>query len=74
LAETELEELLVELGYRLADHTSNDYHTLKNWLKNSEVDPQISSKPKIIAHPVIQDEDRIYLGWTDEFQQTFLAG
>jgi hypothetical protein len=33
LAEAELEELLVELGDRLADRTTNDYHTLKTWLK-----------------------------------------
>ena len=33
LAEAELEELLVELGDRLADRTTNDYRTLKPWLK-----------------------------------------
>ena len=33
LAEAELEELLVELGDRLADRTTNDYHTMKTWLK-----------------------------------------
>lgn len=33
LAEAELEELLVELGHRLADRTTNDYRTLKTWLK-----------------------------------------
>jgi arsenate reductase-like glutaredoxin family protein len=33
LAEAELEELLVELGDRLADRTTNDYRTLKTWLK-----------------------------------------
>ena len=33
LAEAELEELLVELGDCLADRTTNDYRTLKTWLK-----------------------------------------
>ena len=33
LAEAELEELLVELGDRLANCTKNDYRTLKTWLK-----------------------------------------
>ncbi len=33
LAEAELEELLVELGDRLANRTKNDYRTLKTWLK-----------------------------------------
>ena len=51
LAEAELEELLVKLGDRLADRTTNDYRTLKTWLKNSKVDAQISSKPKIMATP-----------------------
>ncbi len=51
LAEAELEELLVELGDRLADRTTNDYRALNTWLKNSEVGAQISSKPKVMATP-----------------------
>ena len=73
LAEAELEKLLVELGDRFVDRTTNDYRALNTWLKNSEVDAQISSKPKVVAHPVIQYEDRFYLGWTDEVQQALLA-
>ena len=73
MAEAELEELLVELGDRLADRTTNDYRALNTGLKNSEVDEQLSFKPKVMAHPVIQDEDRFYLGWTDEVQQALLA-
>ena len=73
LAEAELEKLLVELGDRFVDRTTNDYRALNTWLKNSEVDAQISSKPKVMARPVIQDEDRFYLGWADEVQQALLA-
>ncbi len=73
LTEAELEELLIELGDRLVDRTTNDYRALNTWLKYSEVDTQISSKPKVMAHPVIQYEDRFYLGWTDEVQQALLA-
>ena len=51
LAEAELEELLVELGDRFVDRTTNDYRALNTWLKNSEVDTQISSKPKVMATP-----------------------
>ena len=51
LAEAGLEELLVELGDRLENRTTNDYRTLNTWLKNSEVDAQISSKPKVMATP-----------------------
>ena len=68
LAEAELEELLVELGDRLADRTTNDYRALNTWLKSSEVGAQISYKPKVVAHPIIRDEDRFYLVWTDEVQ------
>ena len=68
LAEAELEELLVELGDRFVDRTTNDYRALNTWLKNSDVGAQISSKPTVMVHPVIQDEDHFYLGWTDEVQ------
>ena len=68
LTEAELEDLLVELGKHLANRTTNDYRTLNTWLKNSEVGAQISSKPTVMVHPVIQDEDHFYLGWTDEVQ------
>ena len=51
LTEAKLEELLIELGDRLVDRTTNDYRALNTWLKNSEVDTQISSKPKVMATP-----------------------
>ena len=51
LAEAELEELLVELGDRFEDRTTNDYRALNTWLKNSEANAQISSKPKVMATP-----------------------
>ena len=73
LTEAELEELLIEFGDCLVDRTTKDYRALSAWLKNSEADAQISSKPKVMARPVIQDEDRYYLGWTDEVQQALLA-
>ena len=61
LTEAELEDLLVELGKHLANRTTNDYRALNAWLKNSEANAQIPSKPKVMAHPVIQDEDHFYL-------------
>ena len=51
LAEAELEELLVELGDRFVDRTTNDYRALNTWLKSSEVNAQISYKPKVMATP-----------------------
>ena len=73
LTEAELEDLLVELGKHLANRTTNDYRALNAWLKNSEANAQISSKPKVMAGPVIRDDDRFYLGWTVEIQKALLA-
>ena len=47
LLETELIELINEFGDRLVDRKSNDYRSLSLWLRNSEVDVQISSQPKV---------------------------
>jgi hypothetical protein len=33
----------------------------------------VQFKPKVMAHPIIRDEDRFYLNWTDEVQQALLA-
>ena len=48
LLETELIELINEFGDRLVDRKSNDYRSLSLWLRNSEVDVQISSQPKVM--------------------------
>ena len=42
LNDVELNELINEFGDRLVDRKSNDYRSLNVWLKNSEVDAQIS--------------------------------
>jgi arsenate reductase len=73
LTKAEIAKLLIKPGDRLPDRTTNDYHALNAWLKNSEANAQISSKPKVMARPVIRDEDRFYLGWTDDVQQALLA-
>lgn len=73
LSEAELASLIVEFGDRLVDRKSNDYRALNDWLKNSEAEAQISSKPKVMARPVIQDQDTYYLGWDDAVQSALLA-
>ena len=50
LLETELIELINEFGDRLVDRKSNDYRSLSLWLRNSEVDVQISSQPLSLIH------------------------
>ena len=73
LSETELAELIVEFGDRLVDRKSNDYRALNDWLKNSEAEAQISAQPKVMARPVIRDQDMFYLGWDETVQNAVLA-
>lgn len=72
LTELELADLIAEFGDRLVDRTSNDYRALSNWLKNSEAEAQISAQPKVMARPVIRDQDRLYLGWNETVQAALL--
>jgi len=72
LSEAELAELIAEFGDRLVDRKSNDYRALNDWLKNSEAEAQISARPKVMARPVIRDQDMLYLGWGEAVQQALL--
>ena len=72
LDEAELAVLIAEFGDRLVDRSSNDYRALNDWLKNSEADAQIAAKPKVMARPVIHDNDTYYLGWDTDVQQALL--
>ncbi len=74
LSEAELAELIVEFGDRLVDRKSNDYRALNNWLKNSEAEAQIAAQPKVMARPVIRDEDAFYLGWDETVQKALISG
>lgn len=72
LSVAELAELITEFGDRLVDRKSNDYRGLNDWLKNSEADAQILAQPKVMARPVIRDQDAFYLGWDDAVQKALL--
>ncbi|KIN77566.1 ArsC family protein [Sulfitobacter mediterraneus KCTC 32188] len=74
LSEAELAELIAEFGDRLVDRSTNDYRGLSAWLKESEADAQISAKPKVMARPVIRDQNSYYLGWDEAVQQALLEG
>ncbi|WP_120502737.1 arsenate reductase family protein [Sulfitobacter mediterraneus] len=74
LSEAELAELIAEFGDRLVDRSTNDYRGLSAWLKESEADAQISAKPKVMARPVIRDQNSYYLGWDETVQQALLEG
>lgn len=74
LSEAELAELIAEFGDRLVDRNSNDYRGLNNWLKNSEAEAQISAQPKVMARPVIRDQDIFHLGWDETVQRALLSG
>lgn len=73
LSEAELAELIAEFGDRLVDRNSNDYRALNDWLKNSEAEAQILAKPKVMARPVIRDQEMLYLGWDDAVQKALLT-
>ena len=72
LSEVELAELIAEFGDRLVDRNSHDYRALSDWLKNSEADAQISAQPKVMARPIIRDQDVLYLGWDAAIQSAVL--
>ncbi len=74
LSKAELADLITEFGDRLVDRKSNDYRALNDWLKNSEAEAQISAQPKVMARPVIRDQDAFYLGWGEAVQKALLAG
>jgi arsenate reductase len=74
LSEAELAELISEFGDRLVDRKSNDYRALNDWLKNSEAEAQIEAQPKVMARPVIRDQDTFYLGWDAAVQSALLPG
>ena len=74
LTETELAELFAEFGDQLVDQKSNDYRALSAWLKNSETEAQILAKPKVMARPIIRDQDKFYLGWDEAVEKALLAG
>ena len=56
------------------DRSSNDYRSLNDWLKNSESEAQIAAQPKVMARPVIRNQDKLYLGWDDAVQDALLEG
>lgn len=72
LSEAELADLIAEFGDRLVDRKSTDYRALNDWLKNSESDAQISAQPKVMARPVIRDENLFYLGWDETVQKALI--
>ena len=74
LSDAEIDELIAEFGDRLVDRKSTDYRALNDWLKNSEAEAQIAARPKVMARPVIRDQDKFYLGWDDPVQDSLLAG
>lgn len=73
LNEVELADLIAEFGDRLVDRKTNDYRALNDWLKNSEVEAQISARPKVMARPIIRDQDTFYLGWDETVQKSLLS-
>ena len=72
LTEAELAVLIAEFGDQLVDRTTNDWRGLTDWLKHSDAEAQIASKPKLMARPVIRDGDVYYLGWDKAVQEALI--
>ncbi len=72
LNEVELAGLIAEFGDRLVDRSTNDWRGLTDWLKHSEAEAQLSAKPKLMARPVIQNDETYYLGWDQAVQDALL--
>lgn len=68
LSEAEWAPLLTEFGTRLVNQKSTTWRGLSDWLKASEADAQLAAQPTLMKRPVLQDGDKLTLGWDDEVQ------
>ena len=63
LTEDEIETIIREFGDRIINKTSTTYRGFSDFLKASDADAQIRSQPTVMKRPVIQSQDKWYLGW-----------
>ncbi len=68
LSEAEWAPLLTEFGTRLVNQKSTTWRGLSDWLKASEADAQLAAQPTLMKRPVLQDGDKLTLGWDAEVQ------
>ncbi len=73
LDRAEIDRIVQEFGSRAVNTQSTTYRSFNDFLKASEPEVQIAAQPTVMKRPVIQDEDRWYLGWDSATAETLLG-
>ena len=73
LSEPEIDRFVTEFGGALINRQSTTYRGFGEFLKASEPEAQIAAQPAVMKRPVIEVENRLFLGWGDEVQAKLLA-
>lgn len=73
LSRDEIDAIVTEFGSRAVNTQSTTYRSFNDFLKASEPEAQIAAQPTVMKRPVIQDEDRWYLGWDSATAETLLG-
>ncbi len=66
LSDAEWAPLLAEFGDRLVNRKSTTFRGLSEWMKESPAEEQLKAHPAVMKRPVLQDSDRLTLGWDDD--------
>lgn len=72
LSEEEWTFLLNEFGSALINQKSTTYRGLSMWLRESEADVQLVAHPTLMKRPILQDGDKLTMGWKDDVQAIWL--
>ena len=73
LSPQEIDAIVTEFGSRAVNTQSTTYRGFSDFLKASDPEAQIAAQPAVMKRPVIQDEDRWYLGWDSATEAALIA-
>lgn len=73
LTDGEIARIVQEFGSRAVNQQSTTYRAFNAFLKASEPVAQIAAQPTVMKRPVIQDQDRWFLGWDSATQASLLG-
>ena len=72
LSEAEWASLIKEFGSTLVNRKSTTYRGLSMWLREAEADVQLAAKPTLMKRPVLQEGDKLTMGWKEDAQSIWL--
>ncbi|WP_099826335.1 arsenate reductase family protein [Oceaniglobus indicus] len=72
LSASEWDRFIGQFGDRLVNRASTTYRGLSDWMKASDAEEQLAAHPTLMKRPVIETEERLYLGWDSGVQAAFL--